>query len=93
MRLIVCILLVHRVLNNFMLWRLASSFLPFLSREFRVLSSSFRSQLSGAPSGEQRWLMCIETMKDFFDHPLAALYSRKYSTQEDKETVSFYFLL
>ncbi|XP_046679024.1 endothelin-converting enzyme 1-like [Homalodisca vitripennis] len=60
-------------LNNYMMWRLTDSFLPYLSEKFRDTVAVYRKDLLGEQQPLQRWEMCIKTMQKFMGFGLAVL--------------------
>ncbi|XP_054286283.1 endothelin-converting enzyme 2-like [Macrosteles quadrilineatus] len=60
-------------LNNYMMWRLTDSFLPYLSEKFRNTVAGYRRELFGEHQQLPRWEMCIKTMQKFMGFGLAVL--------------------
>lgn len=60
-------------LNNYMMWRLAESYLPYLSKQYTDTVSMYRKAMYGECEPVQRWEFCIETMQRFMGFGLAVL--------------------
>ena len=63
-------------LNNYLMWRLVQSYMPFLSKTFREVVEQYRKSLEGAQKPLERWEFCQVTTERFFGHLLGAMYTR-----------------
>ncbi len=68
-----------RGLNDYLIWRMVSTYAPYLSRDFRLVHRNFRQTLLGMPSSmllddAHRWRFCLETTSKFMGYGLASLY-------------------
>lgn len=63
-------------LNNYLMWRLAHNYLPYLSREFWEVLDIHKRDMLGAKESVDRWEMCITTTKKYFRLAMGALYSK-----------------
>jgi endothelin-converting enzyme len=63
-------------LNNYLMWRLAHNYLPYLSREFWEVLDIHKRDMLGAKESVDRWEMCIMTTKKYFRLAMGSLYSK-----------------
>lgn len=66
-------------LNDFLVWRMLSTFAPYLSSDFRVIYNNFQQALHGLkPTSdlrdENRWKFCLHTTSQYFGFALSSLY-------------------
>ncbi|CAB4070053.1 ECE [Lepeophtheirus salmonis] len=64
-------------LNNYLMWRLAETYMPYLSKNYREVVDVYRKSISGAQKPLERWEFCQETTDRFFGHYLNAIYSQR----------------
>ncbi|KAJ9589337.1 hypothetical protein L9F63_017466, partial [Diploptera punctata] len=63
----------RQALNNYMMWVLASDYLPYMSEEIRSTVNYYRKEMTGASEPLQRWEMCVGTLQRFMSFGLAAM--------------------
>lgn len=66
-------------LNDYLIWKLISSYAPYLSKEFRIIHYNFQQAYLNLPSinyidDKDRWRFCLETTNKYLGHSLSALY-------------------
>lgn len=66
-------------LNDYLMWKMISSYAPYLSKEFRIIYKDFQLSLNGLPSSNSyndndRWKFCIETTNKFLGYSMSSLY-------------------
>jgi len=64
-------------LNNYLIWRLVHSYMPFLSRQFTEVVHLYRKLLTGARKPPPRWQFCAGITHKFFAHLLDSLLHRE----------------
>ncbi|OTF78983.1 endothelin-converting enzyme 1-like protein [Euroglyphus maynei] len=66
-------------LNDYLIWKMISSYAPSLSKEFRIIHYNFQQAYHSLPSlnfinDDDRWRFCLETTSKYLGHALSALY-------------------
>jgi len=64
-------------LNNYLIWRLVHSYMPFLSRDFTEVVYLYRRLLTGELKPAPRWQFCAGITHKFFAHLLDSLLHRE----------------
>ncbi|KAH7642819.1 endothelin-converting enzyme 1-like protein [Dermatophagoides farinae] len=69
----------NKGLNDYLIWKMISSYAPYLSKEFRIIQYNFQQAYHNLPSlnyinDEDRWRFCLQTTSKYFGHALASLY-------------------
>ncbi|QQP56615.1 Uncharacterized protein FKW44_001333, partial [Caligus rogercresseyi] len=64
-------------LNNYLMWRLAETYMPYLSKTYREVVDVYRKSITGAQKPIERWEFCQDTTERFFGHYLNAIYSQR----------------
>ena len=72
-------------LNNYLMWQLARSYMPYLSKPFREAVDLYRKALTGASKASERWEFCAVTTQRFFAHLTSALVAGSRARSEDAE--------
>ena len=72
-------------LNNYLMWQLAKSYMPYLSKPFREAVDQYRKALTGATKPPERWEFCAHTTEKFFAHLSAAMVADTRPRSEDGE--------
>ncbi|TRY64311.1 hypothetical protein TCAL_00498 [Tigriopus californicus] len=74
-------------LNNYLMWRLVQSYMPYLSKSFREVTNLYRKSLSGAQKPLERWEFCEITTERFFSHLMNSLYAQQKPYLRERQTV------
>lgn len=85
-------------LNDYLMWKMISTYAPYLSNEFRIIHNNFEQALNGLPStnslnDDDRWRFCLDTTNKFLGYSLASLYVQnkakhiRNSTQSAKSEI------
>ncbi|KAL1137607.1 hypothetical protein AAG570_009303 [Ranatra chinensis] len=72
------------VLNDYMMWRLATGYLPYLSKKYRNTVTEFHKHLYGFREPMPRWEVCIETLQKFMGFGLEALIENSHRENDRK---------
>jgi endothelin-converting enzyme len=64
-------------LNNYLMWRLVQSYMPYLSKTFREVADLYRKSLTGAQKPLERWEFCARTTEAFFGHLMNSMFARE----------------
>ncbi|XP_013379563.1 neprilysin-1 isoform X2 [Lingula anatina] len=78
----------HRVLANYMLWRLVKLFVPELSKDFREQRNSYRKVIQGVVKEKVRWQKCVEYANERMGMAVGALFVREHFKKESKDTAT-----
>ncbi|XP_046444687.1 endothelin-converting enzyme 2-like isoform X1 [Daphnia pulex] len=70
-------------LNNYLMWRLAHNYLPYLSREFWEVLDIHKRDTLGAKESVDRWEMCIVTTQKYFRLAMGSIYSKNNVALKD----------
>ena len=69
-------------LNNYLMWRLVQSYMPYLSKSFREVVDLYRKSLEGAEKPLERWEFCEVTTERFFGHLISSMYTQRLDKLE-----------
>ncbi|CAH0384451.1 unnamed protein product [Bemisia tabaci] len=69
-------------LNNYLLWKLTSEYVGYLSESFQELVSIYKKTVTGEEKIPERWEFCIETTEKFMSFGLSVLLE---NSTEDKD--------
>ncbi|KAK5984363.1 hypothetical protein GCK32_004211 [Trichostrongylus colubriformis] len=72
-------------INNYMMFRLVSSFDVYLSQEFRRPIQQFQANMYGKTAEAPPWEHCVQEVVDYLAIPLATAFAGTYFTIEDRE--------
>ncbi len=72
-------------LNNYLMWQLARSYMPYLSKPFREAVEIYRKALTGASKASERWEFCAVTTQRFFAHLTSSLVADSRARTQDAE--------
>ena len=62
-------------LNNYMMWQMAATFMPYLSKPFREIVDLYRKSLTGIQREHDRWEFCEKTTERFFSYLITAMFA------------------
>ena len=62
-------------LNNYMMWQMATAFMPYLSKPFREIVDLYRKSLTGIQREHDRWEFCEITTERFFSYLITAMFA------------------
>lgn len=74
-------------LNNYLIWRLVSSYMPYLSQHFRDILSLHQKEMAGVKEPFDRWEMCSATLQKFMGFALTSLSQRTSNNSDNVKTV------
>lgn len=74
-------------LNNYLMWRLASGYMPYLSQHFRDILSLHQKEMAGIKESFDRWEMCTATLQKFMGFALTSLSQRASNNSDNVKTV------
>ncbi len=63
-------------LNNYLMWQLAKSYMPYLSKPFQEAADLYRKSLTSAQKPLERWEFCEVTAERFFGHLMTSMYTK-----------------
>jgi len=63
-------------LNNYLMWQLAKSYMPYLSKPFQEAADLYRKSLTGAQKPLERWEFCEITAERFFGHLMTSIFTK-----------------
>lgn len=70
--------------NNYMMWRLVSTFDMYLPPQFRRPSQEFQASMFGATAEEPHWENCVREVAENLAMPLSTAYASTYFSPEDR---------
>ncbi|GMT15650.1 hypothetical protein PFISCL1PPCAC_6947, partial [Pristionchus fissidentatus] len=73
-----------QIVNDFLMWRLISSFEEYLPRRFRQPGHKFRLWWRGSAE-EPAWETCVRVIRTHMPAPLASAYAAEYFTAKDRD--------
>ncbi|WKX94277.1 hypothetical protein Q1695_011494 [Nippostrongylus brasiliensis] len=74
-----------RSINNYMMWRLVSTFDMYLASEYRRPSREFHSKILGTTAESPQWENCVREIAENLAMPLSTAYASTYFSAKDKE--------
>lgn len=74
-------------LNNYLMWRLASTYIPYLPQNFRDILSLHQKEMAGVRKAYDRWEMCSATLQKFMGFALTSLAHRANDNNDNVKTV------
>ncbi|GLH02073.1 Protein gone early [Gryllus bimaculatus] len=74
-------------LNEYMMWVVASSYIPYLNFEVRDIEMTYHRVLTGAQVPAERWETCITTLEKYMGLALAALVEQSSHNAERDATI------
>ncbi len=74
-------------LNNYLMWRLVQSYMPFLSKTYREVVDLYRKALEGAQKPLERWEFCQLTTEHFFGQLLGSMYTKEQPQLRERTTL------
>ena len=79
-------------LNNYLMWQVASAFMPYLAKPFREIGDLYRKSLTGVQRELDRWEFCEFTTERFFGHLITSMYAKEsrktYALNERRQKVA-----
>ncbi|KAK9501218.1 hypothetical protein O3M35_011973 [Rhynocoris fuscipes] len=75
------------VLNDYMMLKLALTYMPYLSKSFRTTLHEFHKHLYGVREPLPRWEFCIKTLQKFMGRGLEAISEKSNNDVEKKRKV------
>jgi len=72
-------------LNNYLVWRMVQTYMPYLSKPYREVQDLYRKFLTGAQKPLSRWEFCEETTERFFGHLLDAIFYLEQGVTEERK--------
>lgn len=83
----------NTALNDYLMWRFTSTYVPYMTKAFRVIGNEFHQTMEGINSGselrmtEDRWEFCIRLTNRLLGHALGAIYVKhNYAKVVDHST-------
>ncbi|RXG71041.1 Membrane metallo-endopeptidase-like 1 [Armadillidium vulgare] len=77
-------LLKKKVIANYLMWRIASASVGFLSNDVRDLQIIYTKQLTGMGTRPLRWKECMVTVSGSLSHAVGALYAKNFFNENAK---------
>ncbi|VDL79709.1 unnamed protein product, partial [Nippostrongylus brasiliensis] len=74
-----------RSINNYMMWRLVSTFDMYLASEYRRPSREFHSKILGTTAESPQWENCVREIAENLAMPLSTAYASTYFSAKDKK--------
>ncbi|KAE8750623.1 hypothetical protein FOCC_FOCC002603 [Frankliniella occidentalis] len=74
-------------LNNYVMWRLVSSYMPYLSQHYRDILSLHQKEMAGVNKAFDRWEMCSASLQKFMGFALTSLSQRSNNNNDNVKTV------
>ncbi|XP_077980296.1 endothelin-converting enzyme homolog [Glandiceps talaboti] len=78
----------HRILHNFMMWKLLNSVAYYLSSEFRDHYTTFNNLITGKKGRTDRWKDCQNECNVVFDMAVGAMFVREAFSEESKRELT-----
>ncbi|KHJ98777.1 peptidase family M13 [Oesophagostomum dentatum] len=72
-------------INNYMMWRLVSTFDVYLPQQYRVPAQKFHANMYGATADVPQWENCVREVSENLAMPLSTAYASSYFSTEDRE--------
>ncbi|CAJ0606497.1 unnamed protein product [Cylicocyclus nassatus] len=72
-------------INNYMMWRLVSTFDVYLPHQYRVPAQKFQASMFGATAEVPQWENCVREVAENLAMPLSTAYATSYFSVEDRE--------
>ncbi|XP_078614974.1 endothelin-converting enzyme homolog [Branchiostoma floridae x Branchiostoma japonicum] len=76
-----------RTLNNYLLWRVAASFVTDLSQPFRKALEDFNKVAEGTAGVTEEWRLCLQAVDEHMGMALGGMFVRDSFSKESKEKV------
>lgn len=76
---------VGRVLANYMIWRLVTQCVNFLTDQLRKRELEFLTEQSGKTEREPRWKECVGISSDRFSLAIGSLYVKQFFDERAKK--------
>ena len=78
---------VHRIIANYMMWKVVVRFASSLSLKFRDVYQEYSKSLSGVAGEDPRWQDCLGMVDGSFGMPFGLLFVNKAFEGESKKSV------
>ncbi|XP_050738565.1 neprilysin-2-like isoform X4 [Eriocheir sinensis] len=75
----------NRVIANYMLWRVTSASVGYLSEDARDIQLEYSKKLVGKGTREPRWKECMGTISRSLSHAVGSMYARKFFKEDAKQ--------
>ncbi|EYC27950.1 hypothetical protein Y032_0008g265 [Ancylostoma ceylanicum] len=72
-------------INNYMMWRLVSTFDMYLPQLYRVPAQKFQASMYGATAEVPQWENCVREVAENLAMPLSTAYASSYFSVDDRE--------
>ncbi|XP_038077189.1 endothelin-converting enzyme homolog [Patiria miniata] len=74
----------HRVVANYMIWRLVSKMVPYLGEEYVVIHQKYLKAIRGISAAEDRWKLCTEQVNTVLPFATGRMYVDEYFATDTK---------
>ncbi|CAI4230974.1 unnamed protein product [Auanema sp. JU1783] len=71
--------------NNYLMWRLVSTFDTYLPPKYRIPYQEFRSKMYGVTAEIPLWEKCVKEVREHLAMPLSTAYAHLYFTLDDRQ--------
>ncbi|ETN70425.1 peptidase family M13 [Necator americanus] len=72
-------------INNYMMWRLVSTFDVYLAQQYRIPAQKFHANMYGSTAEVPKWENCVHNVAENMAMPLSTAYASSYFSVDDRE--------